>query len=123
MTNPPDSHYRKKFKSIVKVFQNSSLRVSQVAEYGSRARRQHRPDSDLDIIFSVSGNPSPEDFYPNLMEVLRGNFPADTIYPGSDYNIVHQDTSKGGRIEHVLLPESQFNRQYRALKDYKRNNL
>ena len=121
--NPTDEQYHAKWKSIVNVMKSSNLNLSKIAPAGSRARRQHRPDSDYDVIFSIAGNPTREEFYPQLIEVLQSNFPYDNVYPGSNYNVVHLDFRRGGKFELVLLSESDFDRQYKSIKDFKRKRL
>lgn len=80
----PDSYYHARWKRIVNVIKSSKLGLSRIAPTGSRAKKQHRPDSDYDVIFSVSGNPSREEFYPELIELLQ-NFISE-ISPFSLYN-------------------------------------
>ena len=119
----PDSYYQARWKRIVNVMKTSNLGLSRIAPAGSRAKRQHRPDSDYDVIFAVSDNPSREDFYPDLIEVLQSNFDNAEVYPGSNYNVVHVDFHRGGNIDLVLLTESNFDRQYKSIKDFKRSHL
>ncbi len=119
----PDSYYHARWKRIVNVMKSAKLGLSRVAPAGSRARRQHRPDSDFDVIFAIAGNPSREEFYPHLIEILRGNFRNDHVYPGSDYHVVHIDFTSGGRFELVLLTESNFDREHESIKDFRRGNL
>ena len=66
-----DSYYKARWKRIINVMKTSNLGLSRIAPAGSRSKRQHRPDSDYDVIFAVSGNPSREEFYPDLIEVLH----------------------------------------------------
>ena len=121
---PSDEYYHSKWISVVNVLKHSNLKVSRIAQHGSRARRTHSPESDLDVIFSVSGNPSRRELYPRLISVLEVNFPHDTIYPGGDYNVVHLDFTKGGGLfELILLAESDFDKEFTDVKDYRRENL
>jgi len=119
----PDSYYQARWKRIVNVMKTSNLGLSRIAPAGSRSKRQHRPDSDYDVIFTVSGNPSREEFYPDLIEVLQSNFDNADVYPGSNYHVVHVDFHRGGKFDLVLLTESNFDRQYKSIKDFKRKNL
>ncbi|MFW9998062.1 MAG: nucleotidyltransferase domain-containing protein [Candidatus Odinarchaeota archaeon] len=57
MTNPSDEHYNVKKKKIFNMLEHQDLKISQVAVAGSRARQEQHPGSDMDIIFSVSGDP------------------------------------------------------------------
>ncbi len=119
----PEDRYRSKWKSIVNVMKSSSLKVSRITISGSRARKKHRPDSDLDIIFAVAGNPSKGDFYSKLINVLKKNFPNEKAYPGSTYNVVHMDFIGGGKFDLALLTEDNFDKQHGKDVEYRRNNL
>lgn len=90
---------------------------------GSRARQQYTPRSDLDVIFSVSGDPSRESFYPRLIRVLQDNFPNDNVSPGTNYNVVHLYFRSGGRFDLVLLGSSEFDREHGDNVEYRRMNL
>ncbi len=123
MTNSDENFYHSKWKSIVNVMKSSNLKISKIAQAGSRAKKKHRPDSDMDIIFTVAGNPSKNNFYPNLMTVLKNNFPIEKIYSGSNYNVVHLDFRQGGKFDLVLLTEADFDNEYKNILDYKIKNL
>lgn len=118
-----DLYYHSKWKKIVNVMSHSNLSVSRIAPAGSRTKRKHRIDSDMDVIFAVARNPSHEEFYPNLIYTLESNFPHDKVYPGRDYNVVHFDFSSGGKFDLVLLTEKSFDGEYESIKNYKRENL
>ncbi len=118
-----EEHYHSKWISITNVMKNSNLKVSRIAPHGSRARRTHRPDSDMDVIFAVSGNPNRREFYPKLINVLKSNFPLEKIYPGSHYNVVHLNFRAGGKFELVLLSESKFDKEYKDVLNYRRSHL
>ncbi len=62
----PNEHYKKKLISITNVLKNSKLGLAKITPAGSRAKQEHRPDSDQDVILAVSGNPSRKKFYPKL---------------------------------------------------------
>ena len=119
----PDSYYQARWRRIVNVMKTSNLGLSRIAPAGSRAKRQHRPNSDYDVIFAVADNPSREEFYPDLIEVLQNHFDNVYVYPGSNYNVVHIDFHRGGKFELVLLTESNFDKQYKSIKDFKRKHL
>jgi len=118
-----DDYYHSKWKKIVNVMKNSNLKISRIAPAGSRAKRQHRPESDMDVIFSVSGNPSRNIFYPDLIKILRSNFPLERVYPGSNYNVVHLNFKDSGKFELILLTESEFDKEHKSILDYKRKYL
>ncbi len=123
MSYPNEEFYKSKWKSIVNVLKSSNLKVSRIAQVGSRARRQHRPDSDMDIIFAASSNPTKASFYPDLIRILEANFRNDSVYPGSNYNVIHLDFSAGGNFDLVLLTEQEFDLEHRDILNYRRNNL
>jgi len=123
MTNSDENFYHSKWKSIVNAMKSSNLKISKIAQAGSRAKKKHRPDSDMDVIFAVAGNPSKNNFYPNLMTVLKNNFPNEKIYSGSNYNVVHLDFRQGGKFDLVLLTEADFDNEYKNILDYKIKNL
>lgn len=118
-----DEYYHARWKRIVNVMQYNNLRLSRIAPAGSRAKKQHRLDSDFDLIFAVSKNPIRRIFYPKLIEVLSANFKNDNVYPGKQYNVVHLDFQSGAKFDIVLLTESEFDREYDSIKDFKRKNL
>jgi len=119
----PDEHYKKKMNSITNVLKNSKIGLAKISPAGSRAKKEHRPDSDQDMIFAVSGNPSRKDFYPKLTKFLKTNFPNDEIYPGGNNNIVHLDFTSGAKFELVLQTNKEFDKENKSLKIYRRRNL
>ena len=123
MTYPDENLYHSKWKSIVNVMKSSNLKISKIAQAGSRAKKKHRPDSDMDVIFAVAGNPSQKNFYPDLMTVLKSNFSYEKIFPGKNYNVVHLDFKQGGKFDLVLLTETEFDKEYKSILDYKKKNL
>lgn len=121
--NTSEDRYHSKWNSIVNVVKKSNLKISRISQSGSRAKKQYRPDSDMDVILSVSGNPTRNNFYPNLIEVLKNSFPNSKIYPGSNNNVVHIDFKKGGKFDLVLLKEVEFDKEHKSILDYKRKYL
>lgn len=120
MTN---NFYQIKWQKVVNVMKNSNLKISRIAQAGSRAKKQESPYSDMDVIFSVAGNPSREGFYPNLIKVLKANFSEEYIYPGSNYNVVHLNFKTGGKFDLVLLKENKFDQEHKSILEFKRKNL
>lgn len=118
-----DQYYHAKWKSIVNVMKNSNLGISRIAQAGSRARRQQRLDSDMDVIFAVARDPSRENFYPKLIQHLQNNFPYENIYPGSSYHVVHIEFKSGGKFDLVLLSETDFDYEFSQNLEYRKTNL
>ena len=119
----PDEYYKKKMKSITHVLKNSKIGLAGISPAGSRAKQEHRPDSDQDVIFAVSGNPNRKGFYPKLTNLLKTNFPNDKVYPGSNNNIVHLDFKSGAKFELVLQTDKKFEKENKSLKLHRRRNL
>ncbi len=119
----PESHYKKKMNSITHILQNSKLGLSKITPAGSRAKHEHRTDSDQDVIFAIAGDPMKKEFYPELIKTLKNNFPLDKVYPGKSNNIVHLDFRNGSEFELVLKTDKGFDKEHASLKLYKRKNL
>ncbi|HEC41067.1 hypothetical protein LCGC14_0473910 [marine sediment metagenome] len=119
----PDDHYKKKLKSITHVLKNSKIGLAGISPAGSRAKQENRPDSDQDVIFSVSGNPNRKVFYPKLTKLLKTNFPNDRVYAGGNNNIIHLDFNSGAKFELVLQTDKKFEKENKSLKLYRRKNL
>ena len=94
-----------------------------ISPAGSRPKQEHRPDSDQDVIFAISGNPDRKDFYPKLTTLLKKHYPNDEVYPGRNNNIVHLDFNSGAKFELVLQTRKEFNKEHKSLKLYRRQNL
>ncbi len=120
---PTENYYHSKWKKIANVMKHQDLKVSKIAKAGSRARQQQTPKSDMDVIFSVSGDPSRENFYPKLMKVLKNNFPNDQIYPGEHYNVVHLNFHDGGKFDIVQLKSNDFDREHGDNVEYRKKYL
>lgn len=118
-----NEYYHARWKRIVNVMQNNNMSLSRIAPAGSRAKKQHRLDSDFDVIFAISKNPTRQNFYPKLIEVLKANFKNDNVYLGKNYNVVHLDFQSGAKFDIVLLTDSEFDKEYESLKDFKREHL
>ena len=105
------------------MLQNSKIGLAKIAPAGSRAKQEHRPDSDQDVILAVSGNPSRKEFYPKLENILKSNFPNDEVYLGREGNVVHLDFKSGAEFELVLQSEKEFDKEHHSLKIYKKKHL
>ena len=116
-------YYHSKWKSVVNVMTHSNLDIAKIAQAGSRTKQRQRLDSDMDVIFSVVGNPSKRDFYPILISILQGNFQYDRVYPGGNYNVVHLDFASGGKFDLVLLSSVAFDAEYNQNLEYRKKNL
>ncbi len=119
----PDEHYKKKMKSITHILKNSKIGLAGISPAGSRAKQDHRPDSDQDVIFAVSGNPNRNDFYPKLTKLLKNNFPRDNVYPGRNNNVIHLDFNSGANFELILQTNKEYEKEHKSLKLYRRKNL
>ncbi|MBD3216203.1 MAG: hypothetical protein GF311_26555 [Candidatus Lokiarchaeota archaeon] len=120
---PSEDRYHRLWRSIYNVLTHQGLKISRVAKAGSRAKQQYRPDSDMDIIFAVVGDPSKREFYPKLIKVMNDNFRTEHVYPGDSYNVVHIDFIRGGKFVLVLLTEKEFDNQHGQNIEYRRDNL
>ena len=121
--NLPDEHYKKKLNSINNVLKNSKIGLSKYTPAGSRAKQENRPDSDQDVIFAISGNPTRKQFYPKLEKLLKSNFPNAKVYPGKNNNIVHLDLQSGAKFELILQTDKEFDKELKSLKVYRSKNL
>lgn len=121
-----DKYYKEKFISIVNVLKKNStkLKISGIAIAGSRARQQQNPYSDEDIIISAARDPSKEEFYPKLLQVLKNNFQHWEVYPGDNYNVVHmRDPKTDGIFDLALRTENEFNKQHGNDVKYRKKYL
>lgn len=96
------------------LYKNTNLTIHGVARQGSRKEGSHRDDSDLDIVFAISGNPDREEIYPELVEKLEKvmNVQANLGENGNVINI------KKGKldIDLVLLSMEKFESQIQKNK-------
>lgn len=120
---PSEEYYKSKWKKVVNVMIHQNSKVSKIAPAGSRPKQQHTPNSDMDVIYSVSGDPSKENFHPELIKTLKSNFSQDKVYPGSNNNVVHIDFQTGGKFDIVLLPGDDFDEEHENILEYKKKNL
>src|SRR4030042_683630 len=84
-----DQRYSAFWRSLANFLRiNSGLLVSGVARSGSRRRGNYRPDSDLDIIFAVAGDPPCSTVYPDIVTKLRNvmNVAAEL---GGSYHVIN----------------------------------
>jgi hypothetical protein len=106
-----DQQYRSKWHSILNfVKNNTGYSVAGVARAGSRRQGGSRPDSDLDIRFAISGDPSKQSIYPNLKEKLKTAFPNARVRIGSSYNVINMSINDLD-FDIVLLSVGEFTRQ------------
>ena len=119
----PDEYYDKKFRSIRNVFLNSlPYVVGEVSSDGSRERQTNRPDSDLDIIFSIVGDPSRGYCIPKITRILRDQFPNAIVKHGTNY-VISMDFDNGGSFDIVLVSSAQLRHQRRNLRGWRGKHL
>ena len=121
--NSKDKHYKSKEKSIENVLRNSGMKVSKAAPAGSRARQQQHKSSDQDMIFSIKGDPPQDKVYLKVKKVMKANFPEYNVYLGKNENVIHLKNKLGAKFDLKLLPETEFDRQNKKNRDYRRNIL
>ena len=93
---------------------NTNLKIHGVARQGSRKEGTHRDDSDLDIVFAISGDPDNEEIYPDLSEKLEKVMKVEAEI-GEDGNIIN--IKKGNLdIDLVLISIEKFESQIRNNK-------
>ena len=93
---------------------NTKLKIHGVARQGSRKEGAHRDDSDLDIVFAISGDPDKEEIYPDLSEKLEKIMKVQAEI-GEDRNVINILKGKLD-IDLVLLPIDKFETQIRNNK-------
>ena len=126
MVRPCDAYYKKRFISIGNALRAHAkqLKISGVAIAGSRAKQRQNSESDEDIIICAAHDPIKRDFYPKLMNVLKGNFSRWKVYPGREYHVVHlDDPFNGGKFDLILLTEAQFTKEHKKNVLYRKENL
>ncbi|MHA1647251.1 MAG: hypothetical protein ACTSVL_06740 [Promethearchaeota archaeon] len=85
-----------------------------VARQGSRKEGTHRDDSDLDMVFSIAGDPERDEIYPDLIEKISKTLNVDASL-GAHGNVIN--ITKGDlELDLVLLPMSTFETQIRNNK-------
>jgi len=77
---------------------------------GSRRRGNHRNKSDLDIIFTVAGDPPKKNIYPMIASNLKYGFPRAHIEIGSSYNVINMKIEDLD-FDVVLLTEEEFKKE------------
>lgn len=108
--NQLDREYAKFGRKINNFLRNNtSYSIHGVARQGSRTNGTYNNSSDLDIFFAISGNPSKQEIYPDLVEKLQKIMKLDAEIGGS-YNIIN--IQKGDLdIDLVLLTITSFESQ------------
>ena len=90
---------------------NTGFQVNGPALMGSRRIGKHEDESDMDIIFSITGDPPKTEVYPKLIEKLKAGLNADA-FPGSSYNVIK--FRKGPlKVDLVLRTEKDYQQQKR----------
>jgi len=119
-----DNSIQNKWRKLVAIMEKCVWPpITKIAKAGSRSRQEHKPTSDLDIIFAVTGNPPRSVFYPELMKVLKANYPHEDVHPGTSYHVVKLIFRDGGKFDLVLLTEIEFDNQHSKDVEYRRTNL
>ena len=88
---------------------NSGFSVSAASLMGSRRTGIHRDESDMDIIFTIQGDPPKTAVYPKLIEKLEQVVKVHAE-PGTSYNVVK---IKDGplKVDLVLKTEEEYRKQ------------
>lgn len=108
--------YQSIWMSIVHfLYNNSGLKISRIAQAGSRAKQTDIKGSDLDVVFSVSPNQSREQIYPGLVEKLRKNFPNTRVNIGD--LTIHVEFTTHLSVDVVLRDDYQFTYQHQEIVD------
>lgn len=94
--------------------ENTNLMIHGVARQGSRKEGSHKDDSDLDIVFAISGDPDREDVYPDLAEKLEKVMNVQTDL-GENGNVINIKKGKVD-VDLVLLPMEKFENQIQKNK-------
>ncbi len=106
------SSFAKKIDNFL--HKNTNFTIHGVARQGSRKEGTHKDESDLDIVFAISGDPDREEVYPDLAEKLKKimNVQADLGENGNVINIKKGELD----IDLVLLTKEKFEKQIRDNK-------
>ena len=111
-----DQRYSSKWRSLVNFMQhNTGLGVGGVAKAGSRREGTPTEYSDLDIIFYIPGDPSKEDTYSKLIELIPTSFEGATAEFGEERNVINM-TLDDLEFDIVLLTENKFKSQVASYK-------
>ena len=85
-----------------------------VARQGSRKEGTHRDDSDLDMVFSIAGDPGRDEIYPDLIKKISKTLNVEA-FSGEDGNVIN--ITKGDlEVDLVLLRMDTFENQIRTNK-------
>ncbi len=115
-----DTNLKEKYQSIWMsivhfLYFNSGLKISRIAQAGSYGKHTNTSTSDLDVIFNVSPEQSPQQVYPDLIYKLSKNFPFARVERG---NIaIHIGFSSQFNVDLVLRNDFQFTQQHQEIKD------
>lgn len=90
---------------------NTNLKIHGVARQGSRKEGTHQDDSDLDMVFSISGDPSRDEIYPDLIDKISEILNVEASL-GEHDNVIN--ITKGDlEVDLVFLPMDTFENQVR----------
>jgi predicted nucleotidyltransferase len=85
-----------------------------IARQGSRKDGTHKEDSDLDMVFAISGDPKRDVVYPDLCEKMKKTLKVD-VEIGKEGHVIN--VKKGVLdVDLVLLETKQFDKQVRENK-------
>ena len=111
-----DQEYARYWDTIRNILQNNiSYKGVQIARAGSRVQGGWTDKSDLDIRFSLKGDPSKQSVYPELVRLLKQNIPKANVEIGNSYNVINMSVD-GLEFDIVLLTTQDFNEQVRNSK-------
>ncbi len=94
------------------LYHNSGYNVGGVARWGSRTTGEHEDRSDLDVIFSIFGDPTKQKVYTDLIDKLKKILNVNANL-GSDRNVI-KIWKKGITCDLVLLSGSDYKEQVRS---------
>jgi hypothetical protein len=111
-----DQQYRKKWISIQNFLcNNTGYKFAGIARAGSRKQGDWTLNSDLDIRFAISRNPTRRQIYPDLVYKLKKGFLEAEIEIGSSYNVINMLLGELD-FDLVLLTISEFEHQVKRDK-------
>jgi len=91
------------------LYSNSGYKIRGVARWGSRTTGEHRDKSDLDVIFWITGDPTKQKVYADLIDKLKKILKVN-VNTGSSKNVI-KIWKEGITCDLVLLSESDYKEQ------------